>query len=89
METVFCIGFICLFFKIEVKVEDKGEPSKVAAQTATVTVSVLRNLNSPNFDSDQYSTVVLEDTSLNSQIYQVSARDNDLQVIENFSHFLN
>lgn len=62
---------------MEVVVTDQGGLS----DTASVTITVERNLNSPAFlGSGQYSVTIVENFPLATRILQVSATDQDLTV---------
>lgn len=47
---------------------------------ALVTVTVNRNLKSPNFNPTQYTKTVQDNEPLSSSIIQVKAKDDDVQV---------
>ena len=50
---------------------------RVATQSATVTVVVIRNENTPYFINEPYSRLIQENLPTGTSIYQVTARDND------------
>ncbi|XP_041364041.1 cadherin-23-like [Gigantopelta aegis] len=58
---------------------DSTKPARSAPQTATVQVSVIRNLNTPNFVNLPYSTHIAESLSLGASVYQATAVDIDQQ----------
>ncbi|XP_071951339.1 protocadherin Fat 4-like [Antedon mediterranea] len=64
------------YYALTVQANDKGSTSR--SSTATVYVSVFDvNDNSPFFVPDQYEKWVLENTSIGTQILQVTAQDAD------------
>ncbi|XP_035826841.1 protocadherin Fat 4, partial [Aplysia californica] len=65
-------------YSILIRVEDKG--ANVAAQTATVIVNVLRNLNTPQFLSVPYARTVQENFPDGTSIFRATAVDADQQV---------
>lgn len=52
----------------------------MAAQSATVTINVIRNQNTPYFINEPYSRLIQENLPTGTSIYQVTARDNDSPV---------
>ncbi|GFN78435.1 protocadherin fat 4, partial [Plakobranchus ocellatus] len=60
-----------------VQISDRGEPSNVAQQTATVQVNVFRNQNTPAFLNTPYATTIQENTGLGQSIFRVTANDAD------------
>ena len=64
-------------FQILVKATDGGTPAKVSQQ-ATVSVTVTRNTNSPQWTGRlPYTAAVNENQGTNSKIFSVTARDRD------------
>lgn len=53
---------------------------RVAAQSATVTINVVRNQNTPFFVNEPYSRLIQENLPTGTSIYQVTARDADATV---------
>ena len=66
------------FSQLKVIAADGGTPSKVT--TATVEVTVKRNLNRPEFSPNRYEVEILETQALGEAITTVLARDADAQV---------
>ncbi|GFR89571.1 protocadherin Fat 4 [Elysia marginata] len=66
------------FYTVLVQIADRGVPSNVAAQTATVQVNVFRNQNTPVFINTPYATTVQENTGVGQSIFRVTATDADL-----------
>lgn len=59
---------------------DLGTPSRSANIDATVTLSVVRNLQTPYFLQSNYVTTIQENQATGTSILQVSARDDDTTV---------
>jgi hypothetical protein len=59
---------------------DLGTPSLSANIDATVTVTVVRNLQTPYFLQSNYVTTIQENQAIGTSILQVSARDDDTTV---------
>ena len=68
------------------QIADRGVPSNVAAQTATVQVNVFRNQFTPQFVNVPYATTVQENTGVSQSIFRVTATDAD-QVVSNKTLF--
>lgn len=62
---------------------DQGIPALTSTVLVPVFISVFRNNNPPRFINTPYSTTISRDASPNSNVYQVSAVDND-NVIQTF-----
>ncbi|KAL5018741.1 hypothetical protein ScPMuIL_004463 [Solemya velum] len=63
-------------YKIQVTAYDDGSPGKTA--TATVTVSVVHNPNTPQFSLPSYSTTIWEYESVTSEVIRLTATDADV-----------
>lgn len=59
--------------------EDLGNPSKPGTNSATVLVNIVRN-TAPFFDAIPYSTLIPATQGAGTSVFQVSARDNDVDV---------
>lgn len=58
--------------------KDKGEPSKKSDNTATVTVTVDRNKNAPEFlETDKYEATINENTRGGTEVFRLTYRDTD------------
>ena len=57
---------------------DGGTPPRMS--TATVEITVERNLNAPEFNPNKYEVEVLETQALGAEITKVEARDLDVNV---------
>ena len=66
------------YWQLIVRLSDGA--GRVAAQSATVTVVVIRNENTPFFINEPYSRLIQENLPTGTSIYQVTARDNDAAV---------
>lgn len=73
-----CNMCIILFWQLIVRLSDGA--GRVAAQSATVTINVIRNQNTPYFINEPYSRLIQENLPTGTSIYQVTARDNDSPV---------
>lgn len=69
---------IIWFWQLIVRLSDGA--GRVAAQSATVTINVIRNQNTPYFINEPYSRLIQENLPTGTSIYQVTARDNDSPV---------
>ncbi|KAJ8316548.1 hypothetical protein KUTeg_005899, partial [Tegillarca granosa] len=68
------------FAMFSAQVSDLGVPSLTnTQQLASVVINVIRNQNPPFFFNTPYETTINRTTFQNTQVFQVSARDNDLQ----------
>lgn len=61
-----------------------GTPSLSANVDATVTISVVRNLQTPYFLQSSYVTTIQENQVTGTSVLQVSARDDDTTVSSQF-----
>lgn len=68
------------FFQLRLTAHDTRYPNNRA--TASVTVHVTRNLNSPVFSPPSYSRTILDTVPLGYQVVQVNATDGDNVSIE-------
>lgn len=78
--------------QVRVQARDGGTPS-LSSPEVTVTVNVIRNLNCPVFSNLPTSVVTINQNRQIINIYNVTATDNDQQVIYkllffSFSFFL-
>ena len=64
----------CLY-QLKVRAEDGGTPP--LSSTATVSITVNRNLNVPEFRPDRYEAEILETQPLGDPIVMVTANDKD------------
>lgn len=69
---------ILWFWQLIVRLSDGA--GRVAAQSATVTINVIRNQNTPYFINEPYTRLIQENLPTGTSIYQVTARDNDSPV---------
>ena len=65
-------------FQLRVRAQDNGSPRLFDVEIVTITVN--RNLNTPQFLQSAYIVSILETTSPGTQVLQVQARDNDISV---------
>jgi hypothetical protein len=63
-------------FQFNVVATDQGNPQQTAVQSASVTVTVVRNTVGPVFNQSDYTTSVNEDASLGTLLYDLDAVDN-------------
>lgn len=63
------------FFQFVIIAQDGGVPRKQSI--VQVTINIERNPSPPQFIQRQYVVVINESTPINTDILQVSARDND------------
>ena len=63
--------------QFSVRAYDIGTPSRQSAQFATVRVNIVRNANCPQFTNLPGSVEISQTTGLNTNIFNVSARDLD------------
>ena len=68
-----------------VRVYDLGIPSRTSQTQATVTITVLRNINCPTFSNLPGSIDIQQSQTTNSRIFNVSAFDSDANVSVQFS----
>lgn len=68
---------------------DQGIPALTSTTLVPVFISVFRNNNPPRFVNTPYSTTISRDASPNSNVYQVSAVDNDNVIQTFYSKFFN
>lgn len=70
--------FVNVYFQLTLRARDNGSPRLF--DTETVFVTVRRNLNTPQFTSNQYATTILETTTPGTSILRVTATDFDTTV---------
>ena len=63
--------------QIYLRAEDRGIPALTATTLVPVFINVFRNNNPPRFVNTPYATTISRDSQPNSNVYQVSAVDND------------
>ena len=63
-----------------VRVYDLGTPSRTSQTQATVTITVLRNINCPTFSNLPANINIQQSQTINSRIFNVSAFDSDANV---------
>ncbi|XP_061182374.1 protocadherin Fat 4-like [Saccostrea echinata] len=68
-------------YKLRLLAEDGGSPKKTA--TATVDITVNRNLAAPQFNPATYSQTIIENFPVGSEIVTVTATDSDPQAPNN------
>jgi hypothetical protein len=71
-----------LFFQMYVRAYDRGIPALTATSLVQVFINVFRNNNPPRFINAPYTTTISRDQTVNANIFQVSAVDNDNNVIQ-------
>ena len=67
-------------FGVLVTCSDLGTPSNAAVNTATVLVSVQRNLNAPTFLNTPYNTTISSNTAPGTSIFNLGVVDGDAVV---------
>ena len=67
-----------MLFQLKVIAVDGGTPPNI--NTATVVITVERNLNAPEFEKTRYDIEVLETQPLGVALETISARDLDVNV---------
>ena len=63
---------------------DSAKPDNVVE--TTVTVPVLRNVNTPKFGEDSYENTIFENAEVGDSVLQMSASDMDKVIISELSH---
>lgn len=76
MNVEYC-GCI-LSFQIRVRASDGGNPRLTA--TATIDVTVTRNLFAPEWLQQNYTITILESQEIGNSILQLNAQDRDIDV---------
>ena len=78
----YCEVNIFLTFQLGIQVQDGGNPPQ--RETGIVTVNMLRNLNAPKFDNENYERTILETLAVGGEVIEIIARDNDGKVGDDF-----
>ncbi|XP_046583162.1 protocadherin Fat 1-like [Haliotis rubra] len=73
-------------YRLIVAVTDGGDPPRPAPSTATITVNVIRNLNTPRWVNDPYSATIDETIGANVNIVNVLAVDDDINAFNRVSY---
>ena len=64
-------------YRFSVEVSDQSNPVRTA--TAGIIIDIVRDELPPQFINEPYSTSIIETRAIGSQVYQVTAIDNDLR----------
>ncbi|XP_048248833.1 cadherin EGF LAG seven-pass G-type receptor 2-like [Haliotis rufescens] len=75
-----------LQYRLVIAVTDGGDPPRPAPTTATITVNVIRNLNTPRWVSEPYSATSDETIGANINIVNVLAVDDDTNAFNRVSY---
>ena len=77
---MFILSLPC-FYQIQVSATDMGSPPQKSENSATVTVTVDRNKNTPTFvRPDQYKVTISEKFAAGSEVFRFSVTDADTKV---------
>ncbi len=66
-----------LLLQLTIQARDKGTPPLNSQQNARVTVTVARNANAPRFEGTPYSATVDRSAEVDTDVFEVGARDAD------------
>lgn len=69
---------ICVYLQLRIMAVDGGTPARSA--TATVGITVIRNLNSPKFDQSSVRVSIPDNSAPGIAITKVTAKDADRDV---------
>ena len=75
----FCNEQFSLLFQLNVFAVDQGVPPRRSGPRA-VTITVIRNRNSPEFQNEPYTKNINQNAQPNSNVLTVRARDTDTRV---------
>ncbi|KAK7482289.1 hypothetical protein BaRGS_00026417 [Batillaria attramentaria] len=64
-------------YTFDVELRDRGNPSRLAANRASVTIDVLRNAQNPIFFTNIYNVTISERAAIGSSVVRVEATDSD------------
>lgn len=96
IKFVFLCYFMCIYeifkvylliclFQLRILASDGGTPP--LRSTATATITVERNLNSPEFRTSRYNVNVRENEILGKTLTTLNATDDDIVAPHNVLHF--
>ena len=75
MDLVYILHILLFQFQLGILATDGGTPPK--STTATVEITVVRNLNAPEFNPSRYEIEILENQLLGENIATIVASDVD------------